>query len=361
MLLNRRAINPPVCLLLPIMNLSIPSTMRAAQILNYDGSPDSIQVVEKPVPQPGPNQVLVQMARVPINPSDLMFLKGLYGVKKELPVAPGWEGSGRVVASGGGWMGKFLVGKRVACAARNTGDGTWAEYLMTDATRCVPLSDALNDEQGAMLIVNPLTAWALMDIAARSGSPAFVQTAAASALGRMILRLSLKRGVPGIHVVRRDEQAALLKSLGATHVLNSVDPDFDQQLRALCGQLKAKIGFEAVAGEMTGRVLNAMPAGSQLLVYGALSESGCLTDPRDLIFEGKRLEGFFLASWLGGRSILQQLRLGRQVQSMLGADLKSEIQARFPLTQAREALIHYQNHMTDGKVLLMMGDTSQDP
>lgn len=331
----------------------IPETMQAAVLHAYDGAPESLRVETRPVPKPQRGQVLVKIAAAPINPSDLMFLKGLYGVLKPLPVVPGWEGVGRVVATGDDWLSRRLLGKRVACAAPNRYDGTWAEYMLTSATRCIPLIDSVSDEQGAMLIVNPLTAWALVDIARKEGRRAFVQTAAASALGRMILRLSQHFGLEGVHIVRREEQAELLRALGARHVLNSEAPDFDAQLHALCQQLDARIAFEAVSGMTALRVLKAMPPGSRLILYGALSESPLMADPRDLIFEQKRIEGFWLAEWLERRSVLGQLRLAKQIQQLLGDLLRSEVAGRYALHEVHRALSDYQASMTAGKRLLV--------
>lgn len=332
----------------------IPETMQAAVLHAYDGAPDSLRIETRPVPKPERGLVLVKMRAAPINPSDLMFLKGYYGVQKPLPIVPGWEGMGRVVASGDDWLSRQLLGKRVACAAPNQHDGTWAEYMLTSATRCIPLSDAVPDEQGAMLIVNPLTAWALMDIARKSGARAFVQTAAASAVGRMLVRLSRHFGVEGVHIVRREEQAELLRSMGVQHVLNSEAPEFDQQLREVCRQLNAAIAFEAVSGMLAARVLKAMPEGSRLILYGALSESPLMADPRDLIFQRKRVEGFWLADWLGNRSVVGQIRLGKQIQNALGDLLHSEVAARYPLGELHRALQDYQASMTAGKRLIVM-------
>jgi NADPH2:quinone reductase len=161
---------------------SIPATMRAVQLRAYDGNPESVAVVELPVPRPGPGQVLIRVAASPINPSDLMFIRGLYGFKKPLPAVPGFEGSGTVVEAGGGMMPRFLKGRRVACAAAdpNIAGGMWAEYLVTSAQLCVPLSKQVDMEQGATMLVNPLTAWALMEEARLGRHRAVVQTAAAS-------------------------------------------------------------------------------------------------------------------------------------------------------------------------------------
>src|SRR5262249_2346285 len=144
--------------------MALPASMRAVQLLAYDGQPDSLSFARVPVPSPGPGEVLIKMAASPINPSDLMFVRGLYAFKKPLPAIPGFEGSGTVVASGGGIMARMLAGKRVACAAADPkiAGGTWAEYLVTSAMLCVPLSKSLDLDQASMMLVNPLSAWALV-------------------------------------------------------------------------------------------------------------------------------------------------------------------------------------------------------
>ncbi|HEX2327680.1 MAG TPA: zinc-binding dehydrogenase [Candidatus Angelobacter sp.] len=335
----------------------IPITMRAVQLSAYDGAPQSLSLATVPVPRPGPGEVLVRMHAAPINPSDLMFVRGLYGFTKPVPAIPGFEGSGTVVESGPGLMAKMLNGKRVACAAAdaNIKGGTWAEYLVTSTRTCIPLGKSVDLEQAAMMLVNPLTAWALMEIARSEGHKAAVQTAAASALGRMVLRLGLRFKFPVIHVVRRFEQVKLLADLGARYVLDSSDPDFDSHLRELCHQLKATIGFDAVAGSMTAQVMRAQPRGSRLLVYGGLSLEAAQADPGSLIFEEKTLEGFWLSGWLRRRNMLAQLRIARKVQALLSTDLKSEVQARVPLSDVSRGLAEYSQHMTAGKVLVMPG------
>src|ERR1035437_2729819 len=306
--------------------------MLAVQLRAYDGTPESFAVAELPVPHPGPGQVLIRVAASPINPSDLMFIRGLYGFKKPLPATPGFEGSGTVVEAGSGMMPRFLKGRRVACAAAdpNIAGGMWAEYLVTSAQLCVPLSKQVDMEQGATMLVNPLTAWALMEEARLGRHRAVVQTAAASALGRMVVRLGQKFSIPTINVVRRAEQVELLRKMGAEHVLNSSDPGFDASLGDLCHRLGASIGFDAVAGEMSARVLRGQPLGSRLLVYGALSLEASQIDPTSLIFEGKRVEGFWLTAWLRRRNMLRQLRVTRHVQQMLAGDLRPRFGLGFP-------------------------------
>jgi NADPH:quinone reductase-like Zn-dependent oxidoreductase len=339
------------------MSTTIPTTMRAVELRAYDGKLESLALVEKPVPAPGPGQVLVRVAAAPINPSDLMFVRGLYGFKKELPVVPGFEGSGTVVAGGGGLLARLLEGRRVACAAASPDirDGTWAEYVVTPARLSVPLRRDVDLEQAAMMLVNPLSAWALLDIARRAGHRAVVQTAAASALGRMVIRLGHRFAVTVLNIVRRPEQVEQLRALGAAadRVLNSTDSDFDRRLKESCGRFGTTLGFDAVGGELTACLLKAMPPHSRILVYGALSQEACRVDPSSLIFEGKRVEGFWLSQWLRDRSLIGQLRLARQVQRLLPTEFKSDVQARFPLSAVAEALNRYTTNMSAGKVLLM--------
>jgi NADPH:quinone reductase len=229
--------------------------MRALEIAAYQGKPDSIAVANLPLPRPGNGEVLVKVFASPVNPSDLLFLQGLYGFKKPLPAIPGFEGSGIVIEAGPGMLGRFLKGKRVACAAADEkiAGGMWAEYVVTSAKLCIPLRKDVDLEQGAVMIINPLTAWALMDEARRGRHKAVVRTASASALGRMIIRLGWRFSIPVINVVRHTEQVQLLRNMGAEHVLSSNYGDFEGRLRDLCHRLGATIGFDAVAGEMLVR------------------------------------------------------------------------------------------------------------
>src|SRR5262249_16396690 len=113
------------------------------------------------------------------------------------------------------------------------------------------------------------------------------------------------------------------------------------------------IGFDAVAGEMSERVAKAQPRGSRLIVYGALSLAPVQADPESLIFEGKRIEGFWLSAWLRDKNPLNRLFLMRQIQSKLKDVLRSEVQGRFPLEQTAQALRQYSTHMSSGKALIV--------
>jgi NADPH2:quinone reductase len=329
---------------------ALPETMRALRLTAYDGRPESLQLVELPMPRPAAGQVLVRVAAAPINPADQMFIRGLYGLKPPLPVVPGFEGSGTVVAAGS-MAARLLVGRRVGCVPAAGSDGTWAEYVVAPARTCLPLLPSISTEQGSMLFVNPFSAWALMELARRGKHRAMVQTAAASALGRMLLKLARKEKLPLVNVVRRAEQEQLLRQLGAEHVVNSSEPEFEERLRIKCHELEATLAFDAVAGPMTGQLAQALVDGGTVIVYGGLSEQECRIHPQELIFHRKKIEGFWLADFFGKGFGKDQLRALVGVPALVGKDMETPIRARLPLESAAEALRLASSDMTAGKVL----------
>jgi len=275
--------------------VQIPDQMTAVVLDSYTGH-EALRVEQRPVPKPGKDEVLVKVAASPINPSDLAFLSGNYGFDNPPPVVPGGEGSGTVVATGPGPMGRYYLEKRVACLSKGEGNGIWAEYVVASTKGGVfPLNKSVSLEQGAMSIINPLTASAFLEITKDGGHKAIVLTAAASALGQMVNRLGRSEGIQVINIVRRDSEGELLKAQGATIVLNSSDGDFDSQLHDTCHQVDAQLAFDAVAGPMTGQLLTALPDNSTVTVYSCLSRKAPQTNHDQIIFQGKTITGF----WLG--------------------------------------------------------------
>lgn len=333
------------------MNHSIPAIMHAVQLDEPNGK---LTLREVPVPRPQAGQVLIRMAAAPINPSDLGSLSGLsYSGKRKFPFTPGLEGSGTVVEAGQGFMPRLLNGRRVACSALLTGDGTWAEYMVTSAQLCVPLNRNVSLEQGTMLLVNPLSALAILEIAQRGKHRAIVSTAAASALGGMILRLGKRHNIPIIHVVRRQAQVESVRTLGGEYVLNSSDPDFVEQLRTIAHKYQATLLLDAISGSMTQQLADSAPFGSTILLYSRLSDEECIIDARTAFIKNLHFDGWFLGNWLGEKNLFQVLQLSRQALSLLGSDLKSPIHKRFPLEAAQEGLETYVGDMSAGKILLV--------
>jgi NADPH:quinone reductase-like Zn-dependent oxidoreductase len=294
------------------------------------------------------------MAAAPINPTDLGALAGAtYSGSRRYPFIPGVEGSGVVVEVGAGLRARWLKGQRVACSAMIPGDGTWAEYMVTSAYRCTPLRRKVTLEMAAMLLVNPFSALAIFDIAKRGRHHAIVSTAAASALGRMILRLGKRYGIPVVHVVRRQAQVELISEMGGEHVLNSSEPGFVEQLRTLAQRLQATLFLDAVGGIMTQQLAEAAPFGSTILLYSPLSSQRSSIDSLSAAVRDLHFQGWFLPNWLRDKSFLQLFRLSMRAQALLGTDLQSPVHKRLPLAAAQEGVEMYMRDMTAGKILLV--------
>jgi NADPH:quinone reductase-like Zn-dependent oxidoreductase len=122
----------------------------------------------------------------------------------------------------------------------------------------------------------------------------------------------------------------------------------------MCDRLGATVAFEAVAGAMTGTILNAMPPASIVYVYGALSEEPCGNiDPVQLIFHNKEVKGFYLGTWMRRRGIWGILRSAGQVQWMfIDGRIANSVERRVSLEEAKDGLKHYAENMTGGKVLI---------
>jgi NADPH:quinone reductase-like Zn-dependent oxidoreductase len=338
----------------------IPDAMRAVVLDDYrvdvEDAVAKLAVGTRPVPRPGHGEVLVRMEAAPVNQSDLLLLQGLYGVRKTLPAVPGWEGSGTVVATGGGWFARTLMGRRVACGGQTDMDGTWAEYYVAAAPQCIPLHREIDFEQGATALINPLTAMGMLEMIRRGRHAAAIQNAAVSQVGLMMVRLCRRSGIPLINIVRRQAQAEILHAMDERHVLDSSKPGFVDELGKLAGELRATIAFDAVAGELTGKLLDVMPGKAAVVVYGALSNEKCRDlDPIKLIFENKRVDAFYLGEWLRRKSFPARLRTVSRCQALIrdGA-LRTHIARRIPLADVSAGLTDYVRHLTEGKAILLL-------
>ncbi|MEA1904152.1 MAG: zinc-binding dehydrogenase, partial [Actinomycetota bacterium] len=207
-------------------------------------------------------------------------------------------------------------------------------------------------QAGAMSVVNPMTALAFLELSRSSGAKAVVNTAAAGSLGRMIDRALNAEGITVINVVRRPEQVEALTGQGAEIVLDTSSQEFDTELGEACEQHGASLAFDAVGGTLTRRLLTGLIPGSTVMVYGGLAQQPSQAEIGDLIFSGKTVTGFWLSRWIPDKSVVQNVRLWRKVQNLIGDSLRSEIRATFGLERATDAVTSYQSAMTEGKVLL---------
>ncbi len=327
----------------------IPEMMKAVKLEGPDGPLTAVTVK---VPQPKAGEVLIKMASAPVNPSDLQRIKSV--LKEDVDsFIPGIEGSGTVVSAGKGLIPKIWFGKRVACSSSDPTSGTWAEYMVTSASFCFLLPNSISDEQGSMLLVNPMTAVAFFDIIRQEKHKAVVNSAAAGALGGMIRFLGKKNNISVINVVRNDQQAEMLQAVGEKYVLKNSDTNFTEQLHLITRDLNATLALDPINGKYTQQLLDNMPYGSTVIVYGNLSATDDGTTLRPLVLENKKLHGFYLANWMKENSLLKMVTNLNKVKQLLKNGFTVTVQDRFPLDKTQLAVDTYLYNMTGGKVLLV--------
>jgi len=314
---------------------------------------DYFEVREVPIPVPKAGEVLVRVHRSPINPSDVSSLQGTYSTKDQnLPWIPAFEGSGQVITNGGGMLGWGLVGTRVAGAS--TQGGFWAEYVVLKSTQCMGLPDQVSYDTGASSFVNPLTVIAFIELAKAAKQTAIVHTAGASQVGKMLIRTGRKEGINVISIVRRQEQVDELKNeLKAEYVLNSEDENWRSELVSLCNKFNCKLAFDALGGEMTGHLFQALRPGGSVKIYGGLSGKSPVGFTIDqFIFKEKKVEGFWLSKWLEAKGLFGLAIMSRKLRALIGNDLSSKVKGVVSINEAGPAVTDYLHNMTAGKILI---------
>ena len=242
-----------------------------------------ISLVSVPIPEPGPDEVVVRVEAAPINPSDLGLLVGaadmatakLSGTKESpaitakvseagmkamagrldesMPV--GNEGAGVVIKTGSSDSAKALMGKTVAMI----GGAMYSQYRCLRVAECLPLPAGTTPAEGASCFVNPLTSLGMTETMRREGHKALVHTAAASNLGQMLNKICLKDNIGLVNIVRSAQQADILHKIGAKHVVDSTAPTFLDDLTEALVQTGATLAFDAIGGgKLAGQILTAM-------------------------------------------------------------------------------------------------------
>ncbi|CAN5474550.1 zinc-binding dehydrogenase [soil metagenome] len=319
------------------------------------------------VPSPKPHEVLVKVGAAPINPSDLILLFGLADMSTAKivgageatvvtadiperarasvagrvgePMPVGNEGAGEVVAAGSSAAAQSLVGKLVGIV----GGATYAQYRCVAAEQCLMLPPGATAAQGASSFVNPLTALGMVETMKREGHSALAHTAAASSLGQMLLRICTQDRIGLVNVVRKEEQVALLKAAGATHVCNTSSPSFTTELDDAIAEAGATIAFDAIGGgRLAGQLLGSMERALNRKAT-AYSRYGSATHKQVYIYGGldsaptELVRNFGLAWGLGGWLLTPFLqKAGAEAVAKLKARVAAELYTTFATTYASE-------------------------
>jgi NADPH2:quinone reductase len=318
---------------------------------------------------PGPDEILVRLEGSPLNPSDIILLLGpadlstlsvsgdgddvkvtaqippplrrLVAPRVGLSLPAGNEGAGVVIEAGEAV--KALVGKTVAIS----GGAMYSQYRVVKAAEAVVVPDDTSPKEAASVFVNPLTALGMLGTMRLEGHTALVHTAAASNLGQMLVKLCLKDGVELVNIVRRPEQVALLKSLGAKHVVCSADPGFADDLTAAIIETGATIAFDAIGGgKLIGQILASMEVAA-IRKSGVFGPYGSTTYKQVYVYGGldnspTELQRAFGMKWgIGGWLLTYFLeRVGPEEAARLRARVAGELKTTFASHYAAEISLH---------------------
>jgi NADPH2:quinone reductase len=318
--------------------------IKAIQVNTF--GPETV-INEIPKPKPAPHQVLIKVAYSPINPADHMSMMGTYPGGFVPPCTIGFEGSGIIEAVGESCKVTHKVGAKVSFICK----GAWTEYVVTSSDCAIEIHEGNTLENAAAHYINPMTALIMLDIVKKAGAKAVVHDAGMSALGKMLIKLFKKEGIKSINLVRKDEYFPSLTELGSDHNLN-ITSDFSKDLEKVTKEFGATIYFSAVGGDTTGKVLTALPPKSVAYVYGALSSHILNGIPvPELLFEGKKLEGFWLTSRFEEYSIPEKVGMFNTIQKNLTSIFKTEFTV-FDYADIKKALEHLKTKSSQSKALL---------
>ena len=340
--------------------MSLPASY--AQMLSTVNSNGELRLAltQVDMPTPGPDEVVIKIEATPINPSDLGVMFGwstttdasTSGSGKDsvltAPVSPqgmqimkaridqslpvGNEGAGTVVAAGDSELATSLMGKVVAVM----GGGMYAEYRCVKANMCLPLLPGNTAKDGASSFINPLTALSMLETMRMEGHTALVHTAAASNLGQMLNRICIADGVELVNIIRKEEQAEILRGLGAKYIVNSSSEDFMSELTNAIHATGATLAFDATGGgTLASNILSAMEAAAAR-TPGAYSIYGSIKHKQVYLYGGLNTSettltrGYGMAWGVGGWLLPSFMaRVGMKVVMGLQARVAKELTTTF--------------------------------
>ncbi|WP_268033664.1 zinc-dependent alcohol dehydrogenase family protein [Algoriphagus sp. PAP.12] len=317
-------------------------------IFEQIGNPSEVlKLVDSPIPQPKEGQVLIKITARNINPADMMFIQGRYGIQPVLPSSAGFEAVG--VVEKADESGKFEKGTRVMFSAI----GTWKEYICIPVSSAIPVPKEMSDEIACQAFVNPFTAHAMIEKSGLKEGDWLLITAGASAFGKFAIQMAKAKGIQVAATVRQEDQISYLSNLGADLVVNSEKEKIHEVIpEKTNGGVHAV--FDAVSGKLGAQALSCLRKNGKMMVFGALSLNTMPINSGLMIFKNLKIEGFWLSTWMAETDPKEMNEAFLKVFSFLmNGDSQIDVVGKFPLESFQEALNAYQMPGRNGKILLI--------
>jgi NADPH2:quinone reductase len=311
--------------------------VKAIQIEEF-GGPEVMSVVELPDPEPGEGEVVVEVARSGINFADTHTTRDEYLAKQSLPMIPGGEVSGATPD-----------GRRVAAILAG---GGYAEKVSVPERWLVPVPDEVDDDRAAAILLQGLTAYALVNFCARlREGEAVVVEAAAGGTGSLSVQLAKRAGARVIALASSEEKRALAERLGADA---SVDSRSDGLREAI---LEANGGerVDAVlhmSGDAFRDELRALAPFGRMVVFGNASQTPNEVSTNGLLRHSTAVIGFWLMHLVATRRDLVAEALGELLGAAASGELEVVIGGVYPLSDVGRAHEDLVARRTTGKLVL---------
>jgi NADPH:quinone reductase-like Zn-dependent oxidoreductase len=324
--------------------------MRQLQLIAHGEPSEVIEINTVSEPALGQEDVLISMEAAPLNPSDFSFVRGTYGVRPAFPSSVGAEGVGRV-AKIGSRVNVALRGKRVLILPTYE-QGTWADEVVVPMRNLVPMSHEADPLQLSMIGINPATAYLLLNRYVSLMPGDWIgQTAANSAMGQYIIALAKLAGVKTLNVVRREEAGEQVRQWGGDRVIlqgDSLHKDIEDALN----RKKLSLVLDTLGGTPVGELTKSLKPGASIVAYALQSGQFPSISPKDLIYRGLNLHGFWLINWIRNapRTEIEEIyqKLGDLVADR---SLSATVEQVYPLDQFKEAFKQSLKSNRSGKIL----------
>jgi len=321
--------------------------MKIAQFETKGLPSEVLKLVDVPIPEPGQGEVRIKVATCNINPSDIMFIRGLYGIRPELPSSAGFEAAGEIDKCGDGV--ELSPGMRVIFSAL----GVWKEYVIIPAKNIIPTPEEMSDEVACQAFVNPFTAYGMLKESDLQKDQWLMLTAGGSAFGKIVVQMCKERGINTVCTVRREDQKEELLELGASAVVNTEKESLFKSVRVLTEKNGVDYVFDAVGGDLGARAMECLATNGTMIVFGLLSLENIPLNSGLVLFENLIIRGFWLSSWLSTLSTEEKKRVTSKILKMLANDqLKVNIEAKYPLDEVIKAIEHADSPGRKGKIIL---------
>lgn len=301
------------------------------------------------------DDVLVSMEAAPIHLSDLMLVRGVYGVKPSFPAPLGAEGVGIITAIGAR-ADAGLIGKRVLILPMYT-YGTWAAKVIVPQQYVVPVSNTTDALQLAQLSINALTAYLLLkNYAPLMPGDWIGQTAANSAVGQYVIALAKLMGLKTMNVVRSAESAELIKNLGGDAVALTGDALEAQIKDGLNGE-QLSLVLDTVGGSTIGDLAKFSKSGTPIVGYSSENRQTPVIAPADLFYRRLSYHGFWVIDWLRNTPEAEiDLSIRRLDKLVVEGKLHATVGGTYRLDQYKEAFASAQQRGRKGKFFFTFND-----